>query len=28
METRMNWKIEWMKKMPQAGDATDAMVEV
>ena len=24
----MLWKIEWMKKMPQAGDATDVVVEV
>lgn len=24
----MNWKIEWMKKMPQAAGVTDVVVEV
>jgi hypothetical protein len=24
----MNWKIEWMKKMPQAAGITDVVVEV
>jgi len=28
MERIMNWKIEWMKKMPQAAGITDVVVEV
>ena len=28
METTMLWKIEWMKKMPQAAGVTDVVVEV
>jgi hypothetical protein len=28
MENHMNWKIEWMKKMPQAAGITDVVVEV